>query len=329
MTRDDEALTAKIPADVDQPDKILYGLTVRQLAILAATAAVGLWVYLVTSPWLPLPAVVAAVFPIVAAGLVLATARRDGMSLDRFALAALDHLRHPRERVHAPEGIEPPPPWCRVRGRLPEPLRLPVRTVRQDGVLELADGGTAVMVRAGTITFALRTHAEQAALVTAFGRWLNSLDAPAQILVRTRAVDLSDLARQVAEAAPHLPDPALEEAAEGHAAYLAELSSARDLLVREVLIVIRDHLPGRPQARPWARGTQRRTARQAGAAVVLRRAEEAVHALAVLGIAAEVLDGPTCVQVLAESLSPGEPPLATTADPQEVVTTHQPEEAPQ
>lgn len=328
MTRDDDALTAKIPADVDQPDKILYGLTVRQLAVLAVAAAVALWVYLLTSPWLPLPAVVAAVFPIVAAGVLLATARRDGMSLDRFAVAALNHLRHPRERVHAPEGIEPPPPWCRVRGRLPAPLRLPVRMVRQDGVLELADGGTAVMVRAGTITFGLRTHAEQAALVTAFGRWLNSLDAPVQILVRTRAVDLSDLARQVAEAAPHLPDPALEEAAEGHAAYLAELSSSRDLLFREVLIVIRD-LPDQPRARPWARGKQRRTARQAGATVVLRRAEEAVHALAVLGIAAKVLDGPTCVQVLAETLSPGEPPLAATADPQEVVTAHQHEESPQ
>ncbi|MGH3388864.1 MAG: PrgI family protein, partial [Actinomadura sp.] len=34
---DDEPLVAKIPADVDRPDKILYGLTARQLAVLAVT----------------------------------------------------------------------------------------------------------------------------------------------------------------------------------------------------------------------------------------------------------------------------------------------------
>ena len=32
---------ARIHADVDQPDKIVYGLTARQLAILAVAAAVA------------------------------------------------------------------------------------------------------------------------------------------------------------------------------------------------------------------------------------------------------------------------------------------------
>ena len=35
---DDESYRARVPADVDAPDKILYGLTFRQLAILAVAA---------------------------------------------------------------------------------------------------------------------------------------------------------------------------------------------------------------------------------------------------------------------------------------------------
>ena len=39
MKREVDALpNARIPADIDTPDKILYGLTARQAAILAVTA---------------------------------------------------------------------------------------------------------------------------------------------------------------------------------------------------------------------------------------------------------------------------------------------------
>lgn len=313
--QDTEPWTAKIPADVDQPDKIVYGLDARQVVILAGTGLVAAWVYLMASPWMPLPVLAAVLVPIVAGGIVVTLARRDGMSLDRFVLAALAHLRTPKTQVSAPEGVHAPPAWCRVRGRLPTPLRLPVRAVREDGVMELADGGTAVLVRAGTITFALRTPAEQAALVAAFGRWLNSLDAPAQILVRTRTADLSDLIERANRAASHLPDPALERAAREHAAFLTALDDSRELLAREVLIVLRDHAPGRGR-------------RDVGAAVVLRRAEETVRALTVLGVTAGVLDADACVQVLAEALSPAEAPLSGLARPDDLITARQPKEAP-
>ncbi|WP_084965375.1 PrgI family protein [Thermoactinospora rubra] len=321
---DGEPWTAKIPADVDQPDKIVYGLAARQLVVLAGTGLVAAWIYLVASPWMPLPVLAAALVPLVAGGIVLAIARRDGMSLDRFILAGLAYLRAPKHQVSAPEGVLPPPAWCRVRGRLPAPLRLPVRAVRDDGVMDLADGGTAVLVRTGTLPFALRTAAEQAALVASFGRWLNSLDAPVQILVRARAADLSALVEHVSHAASALADPALERAAREHAAFLAALNDSRELLVREVLLVLRDDLPGQTASRPRSR----RARREAGAAVVLRRAEEAVRALAALGITAYVLDADACVQVLTEALSPAEAPLSGLARPDDLITARQPKEAP-
>ncbi|MEO3829898.1 PrgI family protein [Actinomadura sp. B10D3] len=317
-----EQYAARIPADIDQPDKILYGLTARQLAILAGTAAACLWAFLTFGPLVPFPMLIAVLVPVVATGVVLAVARHDGMNLDRYILAAVRHLRGSRERITGAESVQPPPAWCRMRGRLPEPLRLPVRAVRQDGALESDGGEVAVIVRAGTLTFGLRTPGEQAGLVAVFGRWLNSLDAPVQILVQARPVDLTGLADHITHHAPALPDPALEQAAYAHAAFLTDLGSTHDLLIRQVLIVITGHIPASAPASvlPWRQHERRRVARNSAAAVALRRATEAVQSLAALGVPAEVLDADSATAVLAESLSPGEPPLVDNATPGDVIT---------
>ncbi|SEG26705.1 PrgI family protein [Thermomonospora echinospora] len=325
MTRDDEALTAKIPADIEQPDKIMYGLTARQVAILSATGLLASWGYMAMADRLPFTVIAAVLLPVIGGGAVLALARHDGMGLDRFALAALVHLHSSKARVEAPEGVHAPPAWCRVRGRLPAPLRLPVRAVREDGIMELADGGTAAVVRAGTVAFGLRTADEQAALVAAFGRWLNSLETPVQILVRARPVDLSAMVAQLIDTAPRLPHPALEQAARDHAAYLADLEASRELLTREVLIVLRDTAREQQSAAafPWTKGKARRVLRDAGAVVVARRAEEAVRSLAVLGVTAEVLDTTACTAVLAESLSPADARLPEVAGPGELISAQE------
>ena len=75
---------------------------------------------------------------------------------------------------------------------------------------------------ASTVNFALRTPAEQHALTAAFGRWLNSLRGPVQILIRAQRVDLSAMAAALREAAPALPHPALEAAALDHAGFLGQ-----------------------------------------------------------------------------------------------------------
>lgn len=320
-----ERMSVKIPADVDQPDKVLYGLTSRQLGILAGTAATCLWILLTIGPLVPFPVLVAVLVPVVAVGIVLAVARHDGMSLDRYTLAALRHLRTAKERVTTGEPVQPPPAWCRMRGRLPEPLRLPVRAVRQDGALELAGGEVAVIVRAGTLAFGLRTPGEQAGLVAVFGRWLNSLDAPVQVLVQAHPVDLTGLADHISRHAPALPDPQLERAAGEHAAFLTEIGTEHELLIRQILIVITGHIPSSPPAPvlPRRQHKRRRVGRDTAAAVAVRRAAEAVQALAALGVAAEVLDTASVTAVIADSLSPGAPQPVDNAAPGDVITHRQ------
>ncbi|MEU8175596.1 PrgI family protein [Microbispora hainanensis] len=308
---DSEPLIVRIPADVARPDKIAYGFTARQLAILAVTGALASSVYYVFRQVVPVVVIAALVLPLVALGAALALGRRDGLTLDRFTLAAVLFLRSPKKVVAAPDGVVPPPRWCRLRGKLPAPLCLPVRAVRSDGVLELADGGTAALVETSTLSFHLRTADEQASLVGAFGRWLNSLDASVQILVRARPVDLAGLVEVLEQRAEHLPHPALARAAAEHAGFLCQLNASRDLLARQVLIVIRHPHP--PRGR-------RSTVRDASAAVVLRCAVETQRALAALGITAAVLNADAASRVLTECLDPGGWHPAGTALPDELIT---------
>src|SRR5260221_570511 len=94
-----------MPADIERPDKILAGLTARQVAILA-TATVIIWAVFEATRRLVAPpvfAVLAAPAAIAAAALV--TGQRDGLTLDRLLIAAWRHARSPP----APPGGPPPP----------------------------------------------------------------------------------------------------------------------------------------------------------------------------------------------------------------------------
>src|SRR6266704_2084079 len=160
----------RIPADVEQPDRIAFNLTARQLAILA-TAGVAAWL-LATAAQLLVPLLVAEALalPVVAVGVALALGRRNGVGLDQLALAALRQARAPRRQVLAPEGVPAPPDLLShlPTGPRPGPLALSAHGITPDGLVDLGGDGMALVCQASTVNFALRTPAEQEALVAAF-----------------------------------------------------------------------------------------------------------------------------------------------------------------
>jgi hypothetical protein len=295
----------RIPSDVDRPDRILAGLTARQLALLAVPA-LALWAaYAASRGFVPLPIFGALAAPIIVAALTLAVGRRDGVGLDRLVAAALRQARQPRRRVPAPDGVTPAPAWAgRDPAPPPAPLHLPARGVADDGVVDLGADGAALICRASTVSFGLRTPTEQQALVGAFGRYLNSLAAPIQVVVRSQPVDLTGAVAELRRAAGGLPHPALERAATAHAAFLAELAATRDLLARQVLLVLRDP-PGGPDA----------------AGRLRRRAEDAASALGAAGVTATVLEWAAASACLHAALDPWAPPRPAGVGPVDAVTT--------
>jgi hypothetical protein len=271
-----------IPSDVERPDKILAGLTARQVAIATVAVAV-IWAgFQATRHVLPLPAFAALASPVGLTATALVIGERDGLPLDRLLLAAWRQRRAPRRLVVAPEGVPAPPAWASVPGPpAPPPAVLaPLwQHIAPDGVIGLGSAGAAAVAAVSTVNFALRSPDEQDALAAAYGRWLNSLTGPIQVLVRAGRADLSGAVAALRDAAPGLPHPALEQAALEHAAFLENLAAERDVLTRQALLVLRE--PGHGTGRPG--GTT------AGRA--LQRAGEAARLLGGADLQVQVLDG--------------------------------------
>jgi hypothetical protein len=366
-TRTAGSYAVRIPANVDMRDRVLGPLTARQLAILGVTGLVLYAAWAGTRAFLPIPVFLALAIPVASCAAILALGQRDGISMDRMLVAAIRQRVAPRHRVSAPEGVRPAPAWLTsqtaatstgrggkskgkgtapVREEIsPSALRLPAEAVTATGVVDLGADGLAVVAVASTVNFALRTPAEQEALVASFGRYLHSLTAPVQILVRTERLDLSGQINELLARAGGLPHPALEAAAIEHADYLAQLGEQTDLLRRQVLLVLRE--PMGATAAPTdglggpsplavlaalARGKRRTNTdtgrvsagvRRAAESRLVRRLGEAVELLAPAGIVVTPLDAGQATSVLASACNPDTflPPSAGLAGADEVITT--------
>lgn len=172
----------RLPTDIELEDRLAFGLTFRQLAILGAGAVAGYGISVSVSALAPLPG----------------APRRPALA----------------------------------------PLDLPVRTVLRSGVVELTDGSYCLLLRASSTSFALRSEEEQAALVEAFGRFLNSVADPLEIVIASEPVDLEARAEACERAALELPNAALRRAALGHARFLSQLASGEEVRRREILLVL-------------------------------------------------------------------------------------------
>ncbi|GGM80979.1 hypothetical protein GCM10012275_59540 [Longimycelium tulufanense] len=336
--------SVRIPADVDREDTILAGFTARQVAVMAVTALVLHGGWLATRAFLPVVAYLVVAVPVGVAVSALVVVRRDGITLDRLLLAAVRQRLQPARRVaagHAPTAV---PDWLTgVADDADQPaaggLELPATGVNEAGVVDLGSDGLALIAACSTVNFQLRTPAEQEALTAAFGRYLHSLSAPVQILVRAQRLDLSEQIAELSDRAAGLPHPALETAALDHADYLDALGQQAELLRRQILLVLREPVRSAPtdtlakRRRPGL-GRRRTTAPaqtagawRAAASRLLRRMHEASELLSPAGIDVTPLDAAQATAVLTAASNPDSPlpPSPEMAGAHEVITTAGPD----
>jgi hypothetical protein len=126
--------------------------------------------------------------------------------------------------------------------------------------------------------------------------------------VHAQPINLAPAIAILSERAAGLPHPALEEAALDHARFLGELAATRELLGRQVLIVVREPYTAQSAAGAGTDARRRRDA-EAAALRVLQRAEQTTRMLAAAGINAYLLDGAQAVAVLAAAADPTAPPM--------------------
>ncbi|MFY1623616.1 PrgI family protein [Micromonospora sp. WMMD735] len=271
---DEGSPQAVVPANISEPDRIAFGLTFRQLGIIGGTGLAGFAAYRTYGPLLPPVVWIVAGIVGFAAATVVALGRRDGLPLDVWLRHGVMLRRSPRiltpgaARASAVAVVAGTPP-------VPAPLRSPVTAVSPSGVLT-CQGSDKVLIACGTTNIHLRTGSEQSALLDGFGRFLNGLTGPAQLVVAAQRHDLTGYAQATVDHASRLPHPSLQAAAADYADFLVDLDNTRDPLRRQVLAVV------------------------TGA----HTADTAVRALSGLGVEATALDGPAVTAALAGAVDP-------------------------
>ena len=294
-TRDQGVSPVPVNADLEIEDKILGPFTARQAAIIA-TAAVVLWLVYAGVHRLVPPVVILAAALIVGGALVAAiTTKKDGLSLDRYALAAIRHHRRGNRYVTADPGEQ-------LTAGL-DRLEIPAAGLDEAGVLDLGPDGAAVMIECGTVNLALRSGDEVRTALAGFGQALNGLGGAFEFTVTAHRIDLGRRAERVEAGAAYLAHPALEERAHGYAGLLRELSGGRDLIARRVLLILREDGSAQHAAGP-----------------VLHRAAQAAALLTGAGITARILTAPEASAALAAATDTSRPqPAPAQAPPGQAV----------
>jgi hypothetical protein len=279
----------KVPADVELEDRLAFGLTGKQLALLAGAAVAAYGSFLLLAPLLPTALAAAAPLLVAAGGGVLALLRHDGLSGDQLALALARFALTPKRQLLAPEGLAARLPGAPRQPRL-SPLDVPIRRVLASGLVELADGSHCRLLTAAGTSFELRSADEQLAFVTAFARFLNALADAVQIVVCSEPASLAPQADRLAR-----PDqgqtPGLRAAALDHARFLHSLAETQPLRRRRILLVLRSRERGREPAE----------------VALARLAADASELLLGAGVALHPLDGDQAARLLAASLDPPGP----------------------
>jgi hypothetical protein len=158
----------RIPGDLDRPDQFLFGLTARQLALLAPA-----FLFLAGIGWLgagrvPLVALLAVEAVGAGAAISLTLVRQDGMTPEALGKALASYLRKPRQLVWAPDGTSEAPKRFRLgkrggrTGRFVEPWK---GFVGKD--LDLGDAGRVRVLAVSSLDLQLRSSRETAALTGA------------------------------------------------------------------------------------------------------------------------------------------------------------------
>jgi hypothetical protein len=278
-----------VPADVELEDRLAFGFTGKQLALLAATAVSAYGSFLLLAPLLPTPLAAAAPLLLAVVGIFLALVRHDGLSGDQLALALARFTLTPKRQVLAPEQLPRPLPGSPRQAQV-APLDIPIRRVLASGLVELTDGCYCRLLSAQGASFELRSADEQAAFVSAFERFLNALTNSVQISIASEQTSLRPQADQIADAtASHTAG--LRAAALDHARFLRSLGETQPLQRRRIVLVLRS------------------SEQQASLAEIAlaRLTTEAIELLRGADVALQPLDGEQAAALLARNLDPPGP----------------------
>lgn len=114
---------------------------------------------------------------------------------------------------------------------------LPFSQIRENVVI-MKDNSCRVILQCSTINFLLKSTEEQDAIIMSFQRFLNSLNFPIQIMVRSSKLDIDSYLKNLNNKAVKQTNPLLQNQTYEYIEYLKKLIEVAQIMKKEFYIVV-------------------------------------------------------------------------------------------
>lgn len=108
----------------------------------------------------------------------------------------------------------------------------------RDNTLILKNGGVRTILKTSSINFNLKSEQEQNSIIFGYQRFLNSLEFPIQILVRSKKLDIDNYIEQVKKLGDKQENPLLQEQTFEYAQYVKRLVEYADIMEKEFYVIV-------------------------------------------------------------------------------------------
>lgn len=119
----------------------------------------------------------------------------------------------------------------------------------RDDVLVLKNGGMRAVLKTSSINFNLKSETEQNSIIYGYQGFLNSLEFPIQIVIRSKKLDIDNYINQVRSLGDKQKNPLLQEQTYEYAEYIKKLIDYADIMDKEFYVIV-PYDPGRSQSNP-------------------------------------------------------------------------------
>lgn len=114
---------------------------------------------------------------------------------------------------------------------------VPIAEVR-DNIIVLKNGGLRAIFRASSINFNLKSEAEQTAIIYSYQHFLNALEFPIQIVIRSRKLEIDSYIENLKKIAEKQQNPLLQRQTFEYADYIQKLIEYANIMEKEFFVVV-------------------------------------------------------------------------------------------
>lgn len=135
---------------------------------------------------------------------------------------------------------------------------LPISEIRGDSVV-LKDGGIRGIIRVSGLNLDLKNADEQDVVIQQYKRFLNGLDFPIQILVRSTYLDLTHYLNYMNEHVKDIDNAVLKEHGQKYVSFLDQINLAQGLIyVKEFYIIVPFYAEGGQEEQSIKKGWRKK-----------------------------------------------------------------------